>query len=80
MSHAPIRFSANGEHGFPSAHDIVHRLRILVDGDMLRGVLAYDMEAGWVEVAETNGRGEYVRMNGQYIARRIIGAVKVVIV
>lgn len=81
MSDAPIRFSANGEHGLPFDKALMPRLRIFVDGDMPRHVIAYDIEAGWVEVVGHNELGNciYDRLTGEWVIRRVHGKVRVVV-
>lgn len=76
MITAPSRFSTNGQHGFPSWKDINQRIRVFIDGDSVRMLVAYDVDEGWVDVPETDEKGEAIWVNGQLVIRRIKGSVK----
>lgn len=79
MTEAPVRFSANGEYGLPTDRQLARRLRVFVDGDLLRAVVAYDIEAGWIEVHERNDNGLLVHRDGEWAHRRIHGRVQVLV-
>ena len=51
----PRQGSANGEHGFPVVEG--KNLRVCVDGDMHRGVAAYDIDEGWADIIELDDHG-----------------------
>jgi hypothetical protein len=72
----PRQLSVNGEHGFPR-HPFVGRVRVFVNGDMLRNVIAYDIDAGWVEAIIHDDRGQPVRTGDGWQVARHYGAVKV---
>lgn len=76
MIAAPSRFSAGGQHGFPSWKDINQRIRVSIDGDSVRMLVAYDVEEGWVDVPETDEKGEAIYVNGQFVIRRVKGSVR----
>lgn len=80
MTIIPPRLSANGEHGLPVNPSICRRIRIFVDGDMLRHVVAYDIEAGWVEVIEHDERGFLVHRDGEWSTRRVHGQLRAALV
>ena len=77
MTKAPPRLSANGEYGLPVNRTITSRIRAFVDGDFLRHLIAYDMEAGWVEVIEHDENGFLTHRDGEWVTRRIFGKVEV---
>lgn len=75
MTAAPRQLSANGEHGFP-IHPCCGRVRVFVDGDMLRNVIAYDADAGWCEVIAHDEHGQLMRIDGRWRVQRYLGAIR----
>jgi hypothetical protein len=75
MTAAPRQLSANGEHGFP-IHPCCGRVRVFCDGDMLRNVIAYDADAGWVEVIAHDDCGQLMRREGFWVVTRYKGAIQ----
>ena len=78
MADAPVRLSANGEHGFPTA-DNKSRVRLTIDGDSRRLVIAYDMEEGWVETVRADDHGLPVIHDDGYLCQREYGDIYAVI-
>lgn len=78
MTDAPIRLSANGEYGFPTI-DNKSRVRVTIDGDSRRLVIAYDLEEGWVETVRSDDRGQPVLHDGTYLCQREYGDVAAII-
>ena len=78
MTDAPVRLSANGEHGFPTIDD-KSCVRLTIDGDSRRLVIAYDMEEGWVETVRADDRGYPVIHDGTYLCQREYGNVVAII-
>ena len=78
MADAPVRLSANGEYGFPTVDD-KSCVRLTIDGDSRRLVIAYDMEAGWVETVRADDRGNPVIHDGAYLCQREYGSIVAVI-
>lgn len=72
----PRQGSVNGEYGFPVVD--AKFLRVFVDGDMPRGVAAWDCDAGWADVLTYDEAGGLV-MNGagDFVLRRVTGKVEV---
>lgn len=79
MTLAPRRCSTDGRCGYPQPTDPA-RLRVLIDGDMLRGVVAYDIDEGWADVLLWDEDGNPVMRNGQFVATRRSGVIKVYLV
>lgn len=75
MADAPVRLSANGEHGFPTIDD-KSCVRLTIDGDSRCYAIAYDMEEGWVESYLLTDDGEYVMQDERFITKREHGVVK----
>lgn len=78
MQDAPVRLSANGEHGFPTI-DNKSQVRVTIDGDSRRLVIAYDMEEGWVEIVRADDNGQPVVHDDSYLCQREYGDVVAVI-
>ena len=76
MIPTPIKGSINGEHGFPKLIN-PSNVRVLVDGDMPRGVVAYDIVAGWAEVIIFDDEGRPLHDGVNLITQRIYGHVEV---
>lgn len=78
MIAAPVRLSANGEHGFPTVDDN-SCVRLTINGDSRRLVLAYDMEQGWVETVCVDDRGHCLVRGDEYVYQREYGNVVAII-
>lgn len=78
MFAAPARLSANGEYGFPTV-DRKSRVRVTIDGDSRRLVIAYDMVEGWVETVCADDKGQPMRHDCDYVTKREFGEVVAVI-
>lgn len=55
------------------------RIRVTVDGDMLRCVTAYDASAGWVEILAHADNGFLEHCDGDFVKRRIYGKIRAVL-
>lgn len=51
-------------------------IRVTVDGDALRDVVAYDCDEGWALVLNHDDRGERVVRGGDYLAHPVFGYVR----
>lgn len=78
MTLAPRRCSTDGREGYPKPDD-ASRLRVLIDGDMLRGVVAYDADAGWADVLLWDEDGNPTMRDGHFVAVRRTGMIEVYI-
>lgn len=78
MIETPRQLSANGEHGFPIA-SAGNKVRVTINGDSRRGVVAYDIAAGWVETVMLDDKGCTLLNNGEFIYKREYGKVDVII-
>ena len=74
MIAAPVRLSANGEHGFPTISN-ESCVRLTINGDSRRLVIAYDMEEGWVESYCVDDQGDLLIRNNEYVCKREYGSV-----
>ena len=72
MSEAPRQMSADMDCGI--ARD---RLRVFVDGDMVRDVLAYDCDAGWLACLVHDDEGNRMMDGESWLYKRIYGAITV---
>ncbi|WP_022684548.1 hypothetical protein [Sphingobium bisphenolivorans] len=79
MTPAPPRLSLNGEHGFPSDDRISAVVKVSVDGDLLRSVIAYDVIDGWVDVIAIDDAGKPLSHAQQWVTRRVHGDVRAVL-
>lgn len=79
VNEAPRQLSANGEFGFPVA-PCGKRVRVYVDGDLMRNCIAYDCDAGWIEVIVHDNHGKLVKHGDGWLSRRIKGDVRVALV
>lgn len=80
MTEAPRRLATDGREGFPTPSN-ADAVRVYIDGDLKRGVIAYDALAGWVDVIMWDQDGvPVVTDDGDYIAQRYRGTIKAVIV
>lgn len=71
----PRQGSVNGEYGFPVVEAIT--IRVFVNGDMPRGVVAYDVDAGWADVLLYDEQGGLVRNGNYFLTQRRTGVVEV---
>lgn len=79
MIEAPNRLSANGEHGFPTPNERA-KVRVTLNGDSRRSVMAYDVDDCWVESYCMDNQG-YVLFNGDKpVCKREYGLVKAIII
>jgi len=68
--------SINGEYGFPIVD--AKTIRITIDGDMPRGVAAWDCDAGWADVLDYDENGALRWADhGRFVTRRVVGKVVV---
>lgn len=75
----PRQGSVNGEYGFPIVQ--AKRIRVLVDGDMPRGVAAWDCDAGWADVLWRDETGGLQWADtGRFRTVRVTGKIEVVVV
>ena len=76
MTTLPRQGSVNGEYGFPVID--ARRLRVFIDGDMPRGVAAWDCDEGWADIL-THDENGHVRMDdcGRFILKRVAGKIEV---
>jgi hypothetical protein len=72
----PRQGSCEGQYGFPIVDG--RRLRVFIDGDMPRGVAAWDCDAGWADVLVRREDGS-VKLDaaGRFITRRVSGKIEV---
>lgn len=72
----PRTGSINGEYGFPKVE--AKRIRVLIDGDMPRGVVAWNADEGWADILTYDEQGALV-MNGAggFVSQRVTGRVEV---
>lgn len=80
MTQAPPRMATDGRVGFPRPADDAD-IRVFIDGDLKRGVVAYDMVAGWADVIlwREDGKAQLTD-TGDFIAHRYRGKIVAVIV
>ena len=82
MTAAPPRLVTYGyeSDGRPSDVDPL-RIRVYINGDLKRGVVAYDMIEGWADVIAWDEQGEpRLTDTGDYIAQRYRGKIVAVLV
>lgn len=80
MTDAPPRLSVTGDGGIPVAPFAIRgRIRVFVDGDLYRCIVAYDVPAGWVEIIEHDERGMLVHRDGEFATRRVTGNVRAIL-
>lgn len=72
---APDRGSVEGQYGFPRLPGA--KFRVFVDGDMPRGVVAYDVIEGWAEVLQWDDEGHVLHNGEDFVKTRIHGKVEV---
>jgi len=82
MTAAPPRLVTYGyeSDGRPSDVDPL-RIRVYINGDLKRGVVAYDMIEGWADVIAWDEQGDpRLTDTGDYIAQRYRGKIVAVMV
>ena len=80
MTQSPPRLATDGREGFPNPVD-AQSIRVYIDGDLKRGVVAYDMIEGWADVIAWDEDGEpRLTDTGDYIAQRYRGKIVAVLV
>lgn len=67
--------SIDGQHGLPKVK--ADSVRILIDGDMPRGVVAWNAEEGWADILDRDEHGSFVQIDGKTRTRRIYGKIEV---
>lgn len=55
-------------------------IRVTVDGDALRDVVAYDCDAGWALVISHDDEGRRMCRGGHYVAHKVYGYVRAVVI
>lgn len=72
----PRQGSVNGEYNFPVL-DMKH-YRVTIDGDMPRGLAAWNVDEGWADVLVRDETGTLV-MNGAggFVTKRVTGKIEV---
>jgi hypothetical protein len=71
----PRKASVDGLHGLPVVRG--ECVRVFVDGDMLRGVVSYDCDDGWVDVLEWTDEGHAMHNGEHFLTRRVFGKIEV---
>jgi len=80
VTQAPQRIATDGREGFPCPLDS-GAIRVYINGDLKRGVVAYDMIEGWADVIAWDEQGEpRLTDTGDYIAQRYRGKIVAVMV
>jgi hypothetical protein len=79
MTAAPRRLSVDGEYGLPVDKEVAIRVRVFIDGEECRYVIAYDCDEGWAECHALDDHGRVVHMKGEYATRRHYGDVKAIL-
>lgn len=72
---APRKGSVDGLHGLPRIHGKM--IRVFVDGDMPRGVVSFDCDAGWCDVLVWNDVGRPLFDGENFVTQRLTGKVEV---
>jgi hypothetical protein len=72
----PRQCASNADYGFErlARPDCI---RILINGDLKRGVIAYDQDAGWADVVLWDDHGQPVWKDGDYCRTRYHGDIRV---
>jgi hypothetical protein len=71
----PRKGSVDGLHGLPSVD--AKRIRVLIAGDMLRGVVSYDCDEGWADVLVWGDDGNVLHDGENFVTQRRHGVVEV---
>ncbi|MEN9924166.1 MAG: hypothetical protein RL268_292 [Pseudomonadota bacterium] len=72
---APRKASVDGLHGLPTIKG--ESVRVMVDGDMLRGVVSYDCDEGWADVLEWDDGGHPLHNGEYFVTQRLYGKIEV---
>lgn len=76
MTAPPRQGSVEGQYGFAIVD--AKRIRVLIDGDMPRGVAAYNIDEGWADVLTYDEQGALVTNGaGRFVTKRVAGKVEV---
>ena len=75
MTFPPRKGSVDGAHGLPVIR--AKLVRVFVNGDMPRGVVAYDCDAGWADVLVWDDAGHVLSDGEHYLTQRVRGRVTV---
>lgn len=78
MTDAPRKGSVDGLHGLPVIKG--HVVRVFVDGDMPRGVVSWDADAGWADVLVRGDDGFALTDGENFVTQRVFGKITVVAV
>jgi len=71
---APRKASVDGLHGLPAIK--AETVRVTIDGDMLRGVVAYDCDEGWADVLVWDDAGQTLHNGEFFVTHRISGKIE----
>ena len=78
MTDIPRQGSVNGECGLPAMSlDERKAIRVTVNGDMPRSVVAFDADAGWVDVIQWDDDGRPLHNGEDFVTQRLHGTVEV---
>lgn len=56
---------------------VVRNMRVFVNGDMPRGVTAYDADEGWADVLIWNDEGAPMHNGEGFVTQRLFGKIEV---
>lgn len=76
LRNPPRQCAGNDDYGFERLAR-PECIRILIDGDLKRGVLAYDQDAGWADVVLWDDHGVAVYTEGKVCRTRYHGDIRV---
>lgn len=74
MEEAPRRLAADN-----AQPELRARVRVYIDGDMLRDIMAYDVDQGWVLIVQHDDNGHRRQCSGEWLCERVYGRVKAVL-
>ena len=82
MTQAPPRLVTYGYESDGRPSDVGPlRIRVYIDGDHKRGVIAYDTIEGWADVLAMDEHGQFKKTDtGDYLALRYRGRISAVMV
>jgi hypothetical protein len=72
----PRKCAVDHRDGFVFPDNPSH-MRVMLDGDMLRPVITYDLDNQWVEVYKLDDSGRALHRDGVWLCERRYGDVKV---
>lgn len=72
----PRKGSVDGLHGLPVI--VARHIRVLIDGDMLRGVVSFGADEGWADVLVWDDAGDVLHDGENFVTQRRFGVVEVV--